>query len=342
MVFPLIVGLVGAGIHAATEAGKAIAAANAPKPISPDEIRGIYDEEQQRASRGAYSQSMHALSSLAGSGGSAGSQASARRAAQLQAPEAMSQATMAGIGAGTNSAAARVGDMTGARQRQTNQALDVADAFGRVGHSAGIMANDLKSGMVAQQALGYGRGLPAQGADMESMYPSARVQPRPPARAQSTSDYKGMLPEGYGTMSDEHSKMRIQELEGQNASLQAQLAAASGQPNGARAMPQTDQSRRVPDIDELSLAQKYAPMVSEMGRAGTPVDIDELEGLGEDGEVVPPPANDPKYDTYVAPKPKKTPGKGVKANISPEEAKRLKAEQKKPSMHAFKAAIGWQ
>lgn len=334
MVFPLIVGLVGAGIQAATEAGKAIAAANAPKPISPNEIKGIYDEEQQRATKGAYSQSMHALQSLAGSGGSAGSQASARRAAMLQAPSAMADATMAGFGAGTQSAAARVGDMTGARQRETNQAIDVADRFGRVGHSAGILANDLKSGLVAQEALGYDRQRDANDMElrrelMDRLYPKpARAARRRPSSNASTSDYRGRLPEGYGTggggvMSDERSKARIQELETMNASLQAQLAAASGGEAGRR-VPSVDQSRRVPTAAEAQISREWGPTIDMMGQAGYPVDIDEIEGLDE-GTVSPPPASDPKYDTYVPPKKMRPPLiREVDADAVLEEEKRKK------------------
>jgi len=339
--FPLILGLVGAGIHAATEAGKAVAAANAPKPISPEEIKGIYDEEQQRATRSAYSQSMHGLQSLAGSGGSAGSQASSRRAAMMQAPAAMSDATMAGYGAGTQSAAARVGDMQGARGAQRNTALEIADQFGRVGHSAGILANDAKSGLVAQEALGYERQQDDRDAEMrrelmDRLYPkqprrrgarAARVNPG------STSDYKGKLPDGYGTGggmvdSDEHSKTRIKELETMNASLQSQLAAAGG---GASAAGGTaDQARRIPTPGSAAATKQWGPIIDFMGKQGTPVDIDEVD-VPDDGPVVDPPSNDPRYDTYVAPKGQKARApliREIDADQILEEKKRKKAADK--------------
>lgn len=317
--FPLILGLVGAGIQAATEAGKAVAASNAPKPITPEEIKGIYDEEQQRATKGAYSQSMHALQSIAGSGGSAGSQASARRAAMLQSPAAMSDATMAGFGAGTQSAASRVGDMQGARGRQRDTALEIADQWGRVGHSAGILANDVKSGLVANEALSYERQRDQHDMDMRRELMD-RLYPKPPGRRRaarrnptSTSDYRGKLPDGYGTGgggpvdplepppgeysdefssllrdSDVRSKTRIKELETMNASLQSQLAAAGG---GAASAGRNN----------AAAAGTFDLAGNLIGSDGLPVDPNEAPAV-DDGPVVPPPSDDPRYDTYVAPK----------------------------------------
>jgi len=359
---PLIIGLVGAGIQAATEAGKAIAAANAPKPISPEEIKGIYNEERQRATRGAYSQSMHGLQSLAGSGGSAGSQASSRRAAMMQAPAAMADATQAGYSAGGALAQARVGDMQGARGAQRNTALEIADQFGRVGHSAGILANDVKSGLVAQEALDYERQRDDRDADMrrelmDRLYPrqSGNADPnesdpneyRPRASAVAarglggarvnpgtTSGYGGKLPDGYGTGggmvdSDVHSKTRIKELETMNASLQSQLAAAGG--GASAAGNPADQARRIPTPASAAASKEWGPIIDFMGKQGTPVDIDEVD-VPEDGPVVPPPSNDPRYDTYAAPKgPKKTRApliREIDADKILEEKKRKKAADK--------------
>lgn len=284
MVLPLL-GILGASIFAATEAGKAIAASNAPKPLSPESQSAVFDRERDRATRSAYSTGMHSLQSLARSGGSAASQATGLRAAMLAAPEVANQATQAGYSAGAQMGAAKTGRMQDARQAETQQSLGVADQWGRVGNSIGLGVNDLKNGLVAAQALGG-----------------------PPGYQRAA-----------GPISDERSKQRIQELEAQNAALSRQIGgmpaapAASAPPafNPAQARtalpqqpaPNPDQSGHVQDVDRMQLAQQYAQLMEEYRRLGLePIDIDEMEGLDEeDGPVAPPPANDPKYDTYVPP-----------------------------------------
>lgn len=322
--FPLL-GLVAAGIFAAAEAGKAIAASAAPKPLSPESIQKTYRDRRSEATRSAYSQGMHSLQSLARSGGDAGSQASALRAAALAAPEVAGQATMAGYSAGASAAASETGAMQDARSRETNQAFQVADQWGRAANSIGLGVNDAKAGAIAARATH-----PQAGPVPSTLMPQSANNFAPPAPL-SYDPYamgRGGVGDGYGTGSDARSKTRIRDLEGENARLQS-LLQREGAPAGMNDMRapapapasavSPDQSGAVPDVDRLQLSNELAGMLDEYRRLGLPPpDIDELAAEFPDDPndvdaVVAPPANDPRYDTYVPPPKPKKPAPDAKA-----------------------------